>query len=220
MAKVRIHEQEQALSAYFSDMLAEPKPRPVAPSPAQQEVTPDSAPQHESTELEPTLQQAEVVSQEDPNTLSTNAAAERPAVHKLLFCEIAGMRLAIAVSALNNIVQWPQQGLKQIPDQADWQLGLLSDPRQDCKVVDIRAMLQAPDSHSPVSQTYILLVDDRRHGIACDRIEQIVNVEERAVDWFQDRSQRPWLPGIISDTMHTIVDIPALLAVLDTGEMA
>lgn len=220
MAKVRIHEQEQALSAYFSDMLAEPKPRPVASLPAQQEVSLDNAPQHESTGPEPTLQQAEVVSEKAPNTFSADVAAECPAAHKLLFCEIGGMKLAIAVSALNNIVQWPQQGLKEIPGQADWQLGLLSDPRQDCEVVDIRAMLQAPDSHSPASQTYILLVDQRRHGIACDRIEQIVNVEERAVDWFQDRSQRPWLPGIISHSMHTIVDIPALLAVLGTDEMA
>jgi chemotaxis signal transduction protein len=193
MAKPAIHEQAQALSVYFRDMLAESEktPAPVQP-----------VPETDISEITPTADVAPVIADKE----------------NFLLCQIGGMPLAITVSTLSNIVHWPEQGLSQLPGQADWQLGLLRHQQQHCDVIDIRALLQAPATDKQAD--YILLLAQGRRGIACNVIEQIRTISPDAINWRQDRSQRPWFLGVLSDTMHSIVDIEALLAALDNGEMA
>lgn len=208
MAKTAIHEQAQALSVYFRDMLAEPEKAPAVVAPA----------------IEADISEARPApGAENQSAIDTSADAVTPVItdkENFLFCQIGGMPLAIAVSALNNIVHWPEQGLSQLPGQADWQLGLLRNREQHCDVIDIRAVLQAPATATEAQADYILLLDQGRRGIACNVIEQIRTIRPDAINWRQDRRQRPWFLGVLSETMHSIVDIEALLVALDNGEMA
>lgn len=206
MAKTAIHEQSQALSVYFRDMLAEP------------EQTPPVVGQTLETEIS---EQTPAPNSTTQSTDATHADDVVPTIadtENFLLCQIGGMPLALAVSSLHNIVHWPEQGLNQLPGQADWQLGLLSHRQQHCDVVDIRPLLQAPVTETRAD--YILLLDQGQRGIACNVIEQIRTLSPEAINWRQDRLQRPWFLGVLSDTMHSIVDIDALLAALDNGEMA
>lgn len=204
MAKTAIHEQAQALSVYFRDMLAEPDTSQPAAKPVAVADTP-AAPRSVTADNPPASQ---------------NITPAFTGKENFLLCEIGGMPLAIAVSSLNNIVHWPQQGLNQIPGQSAIQLGLLSSHQQQTDVLDIRPMLQAPDTAAEPHADYILLLDKARRGIACNRIEQIRTLNTDAINWRQDCRQRPWFLGVISDSMHSIVDLTALLAAIDNGEMA
>lgn len=200
MAKTQIYQQEEALSVYFRDMLAEPQP-PEA------KVEQKSPPAH-SDSIEATPLQHDV---------AENRADK--AVHKLLLCEIGGMKLAVDLDALNNIVHWPAAGLNQLPGRHRWQLGLLRDRQQHAEVIDIRPLLQTA-ADNDFKTGYILLVNERRFGIACDRISQIIQLDNEQINWRRDRAQRPWFSGVIADSMHSIIDLPRLLAALNNGEMA
>lgn len=203
MAKTAIHEQSQALSVYFRDMLAEPdKTQPVN----------DAAITTEKTE---TVDTVSADSQPATDTISPAFSEQQ----NFLLCQIGGLSVAVAVSSLNNIVHWPEQGLSRIPGQSPLQLGLLSTREQQCAVLDIRTLLQTPDT-SDSQADYILLVDEGRRGIACNQIEHIKTLHTDAINWRQDRRQRPWFLGVIGDSMHSIVDLTALLATIDKGEMA
>lgn len=208
MAKMAIHEQAQALSVYFRDMLAEP-----VKTPPLVEQVPETDISKAEPEVETESQPANAASADDIAPVITDK-------ENFLLCQIGGMPLAITVSTLNNIVHWPEEGLSQLPGQTDWQLGLLPHHQQHCDVVDIRALLQAPATAIETQADYILLLDKGRRGIACNAIEQIRSISPDTINWRQDRSQRPWFLGVLSDTMHSIVDIEALLAALDIGEMA
>jgi chemotaxis signal transduction protein len=204
MAKTAIHEQTQALSVYFRDMLAEPDKTQPAEQPV---AVPDTT---------------EALS---PTGTATQPAADEPSAsfngkQNFLLCEIGGLTLAIAVSSLNNIVHWPQHGLTRIPGQSAMHLGLLSTQQQQCDVLDIRYLLQAPDTSAELQPDYILLLDKGRRGIACNRIEHIKTFASNAINWRQDRSQRPWFLGVLNESMHSIVDLTAIIAACDNGEMA
>ncbi|WP_297808241.1 chemotaxis protein CheW [uncultured Methylophaga sp.] len=210
MAKTQIYQQKDALSVYFHDMLAEPRKSPrniAAKSPAPPEITPEST-NKPSLQAESTAEKR----QTEPK------ASESPL--RLFLCQIAGIKVALPVSELNNIVHWPQQGLTQFPDQADWQLGLLSDRGQQIEVIDIGAALQATAGEQQVRPRYILLVDGRRLGIACEAIEEIASLETDAVHWREDNDPRSWFKGLLSESMHTLIDLPALLTSLDARDMA
>jgi chemotaxis signal transduction protein len=202
MAKKQIYQQKEALAVYFRDMLAEVQRAPADVSTVKSVRVPDTGLSQIGTRppAPPPSQQ--------PKTTSP---------YKLLLCKVGGIKLAIPVSALNNIVYWPSSGLHQLPHSHDWQLGLLEDRGQHLEVIDIRQLLQAPE---PASPAYILLINQPRYGIVCDSISRIVDIEEDQINWRQERSQRPWFSGVIADSMHSIVDISALLTALKQGEMA
>lgn len=209
MAKTQIYQQEEALSVYFRDMLAEPKP--VAEKPSSDIAMPQS--------IEAPVKPAPVIT-EHPETETEAQQAEMTAVassHKLLLCQISGMKLAFDVSALSNIVHWPATGLNQLPGRKGWQLGLYRDRDQPIEVVDIRHLLQTDQRDQP---GYILLINERRAGIACDGINQIINIDNDQINWRRDTSQRPWFRGVLADSMHSIIDLPALFDALEKGEMA
>jgi chemotaxis signal transduction protein len=211
MAKTQIYQQEEALSVYFRDMLADP--RSVADKPAPEAESPAPEPEPQSTQAGTRSVQREVKAtpQTDPAPVTT--------IYKLLLCQIGGMKLALDVSALNNIVHWPSSGLNQLPGHRDWQLGLFRDREQHIEVVDIRHLLQA-EKRNGEQPGYILLVNGRRMGVACDGISQIINIDDNHINWRSETSQRPWFSGVIADSMHSIIDLPALLTALEQGEMA
>lgn len=215
MAKTQIYQQEEALSVYFRDMLAEPLQQEDKPAAdIEQEVTAAPTPVAPVSRPVVTEQAAEQTAPSPQEDRSPVAAS-----HKLLLCQIGSMKLAFDVSALNNIVHWPTSGLNQLPGRRHWQLGLLRDREQHIEVIDIRHLLQAGENDSE-QRGYILLINERRVGIACSGINQIINVDDDKINWRHDTSQRPWFSGVIADSMHSIIDLPALFTELEQCEMA
>lgn len=211
MAKTQIYQQEEALSVYFRDMLAEPRPATEKPS---HDI---AVPERTEAPVTP----APVISEHSENKTESQQIETTPVAssHKLLLCQISGMKLAFDVSALSNIVHWPASGLNQLPGRKNWQLGLYRDREQHMEVVDIRHLLQT-NQPVPEQPGYILLIGERRTGIACDGINQIINIDADQVNWRRDTSQRAWFKGVIADSMHSIIDLPALFDALEKSEMA
>ncbi len=215
MAKTQIYQQEEALSVYFRDMLAEPSPVEEMPLPDSDRPEAIPAAAATTTDSPPVASAQADIEAETPQPETRPAASS----HKLLLCQINGMKLAFDVSALNNIVHWPKSGLNQLPGRHNWQLGLFRDRDQHIDVVDIRHLLQT-GRHEDAKPGYILLMNARRTGIACDGISQIINIDDDKINWRGDTTQRPWFSGVIAESMHSIIDLPALFTALERGEMA
>jgi chemotaxis signal transduction protein len=152
---------------------------------------------------------------ESATTIAAENIQTKSAVIKLLLCDIGGMKVSIAVDSLDNIVRWPEKDLSYIPGRKSWEVALYNDNGQNTNVIDIRSLLHSPECDAPLKANYILLVNDRRTGIACDAIEQIINKNTSEINWRNDTSQRPWFTGVLSETMHSILDIPAIIKALE-----
>ncbi|WP_284723098.1 chemotaxis protein CheW [Methylophaga thalassica] len=253
MAKKKIYEQRDALSAYFNDMLLDSEQtasdaavshsEPPITKPALKQtvifptediiqsdediVVPANALVSTPTpENEDDIQPQDVSSETESiveESLQSDAATETTAdkrqipniVLKILLCDIGGMKVAIKVDSLDKIIRWPTQGLSQIPGRKSWEVGLFSDNGQNTNVIDIRTLLHTPNKETALQANYILLVNDRRTGIACDNIEQIINKNSGDINWRHDTSQRPWFTGVLSETMHSILDISAIINALE-----
>ncbi|MCX4192960.1 chemotaxis protein CheW [Methylophaga sp. OBS1] len=217
MAKTQIYQQKDALSVYFRDMLAETRHVDEIPAPVTDK-SPADIKSGADTEATPTTSTHEAAASEVDSALGQETTSVVSS-HKLLLCQVAGIKLAFEVSMLSNIVHWPKSGLNQLPGRQDWQLGLFRDRERSVEVIDIRHLLQS--APSPVEQpSFILLMAERHIGIACDGINQIINIDNDQINWRRDTTQRPWFSGVIADSMHSILDLPALFTALEKGEMA
>ena len=149
------------------------------------------------------------------DAISSDQIQTENAVLKLLLCDIGGIKVAIKVDALDNIIRWPEKDLSYIPGRKSWEVALYNDNGQNTNVIDIRKLLHSPEQTSPLNAHYILLVNDRRTGIACDTIEQIINKNNNEINWRNDTHQRPWFTGVLSETMHSVLDISAIIKALE-----
>ncbi len=174
----------------------------------------DDVTQAKDNRSENLVQSADLTQTEETAAPPENIPDSQNTVLKILLCDIGGMKVAIEVEALDNIIRWPSEGLSYIPGRQSWEVALLNDKGQNTNIIDIRALLNTPDKSSPFNANYILLADDRRTGIACNSIEQIINKNSSEIRWRQDINQRPWFTGVVSETMHSILNISAIIEAL------
>ena len=195
-------EQQLALGAYLEALLR-PATAPQA-APAQPETPPPEA-----------------VPQAASDSVQDARAQER--FQALLF-RVAGLTLAVPLEELNGVIPWPE-ALIPMPGHAPHFLGLHSHLGNNVQVVDIAAVVLPPELGSraaPAAERcrHIVLVDGGRWGLACDEVDEVIELRRDEVKWRSPEGRRPWLAGTVVQQMCALLDVPAFVRLLqgDGGE--
>lgn len=176
---------QQALSSYLADMLADDLPEVADLSTAPEPVA-------------------------DSIVTATAPAVIRPALpFQALLFEVNGFSLALPLMVLDGIEKWPDVTLSKMPGKPAHYLGLLSKPQQHTQVIDPAAIFSA-DAALNATPAYILLVDDKRWGIAVSSVKKVITVTETDIRW-RDAGQRPWLLGTLVNGLTSVIALPKLI---------
>lgn len=128
----------------------------------------------------------------------------------LLF-SVAGLKLAVPLISLGAIYRIEKE-LTPLVGRADWFMGLYRSGDRNVQVVDT-AQWVMPDRCSDLVREgyqFIIRLGDNNWGIACDKVEQAVQLEPSQVKWRTVRSKRPWLSGTVIDHMCALLDADTL----------
>jgi len=226
-------EPQDALYAYLDALLQEiPKeqqPRIVnLVTPAEQQ-TLVTAPEtiEADTEVVETAVSEKVVTTEKVDVDAARQTAEVPewaqeAFQSLMF-SVTGLHLSVPLDKLNGVIPWNSDNIVPMPGHSDNFLGLLRHLDQNVKVIDL-ARLVVPNNGGPdivpASERvkHILLIDDGRWGLACDSINEIMVLEANDVRWRTHAGKRAWLAGTIIDKLCALLELDALVKLLETGK--
>lgn len=155
----------------------------------------------------------------EPVSEQTVVAAPIPAVptqpatpFQALLFEVNGLSLALPLDQLDGIEKWPVAPLPKIADKPAHYLGLLSRPGLHTQVVDPSAVLQSEVNQSQPPR-YILLVDNKRWGLAVTSVKKVLTIEAADCKWRQP-GQRPWFAGTILSGLTHVLELPSLLKAL------
>ncbi len=165
-------------------------------------------------ELQPRLPEQETVS-----SGAEESSPQQERIRILLF-HLSGLKMAIPMAELDGIVDWPEQ-LVSVPDSMPLYIGLLQEKGRKIPVIDLArlivpARLRAQQKSSSFER--ILLIGNRRWGLACNGVAEVVSVESSAVNWRKERSSRKWLAGTISCHGSALLDTVALERLLRRGD--
>ena len=176
---------QQALSSYLADMLDDELPEAADVSAAPEPVA-------------------------DSTVTTTAPVVIRPALpFQALLFEVNGFSLALPLMVLDGIEKWPDVTLSKMPGKPAHYLGLLSKPQQHTQVIDPAAIFSA-DAALNATPAYILLVDDKRWGIAVSSVKKVITVTETDIRW-RDAGQRPWLLGTLVNGLTSVIALPKLI---------
>lgn len=201
LAQVRAAQQPQEQEAAI-----EP---PSAPAPVQEDVaeTVDEPPP--ATALE---QQAAVTAATTPTETA------REGLFQVLLFDVAGLELAVPLDKLGGIHQISE--VSPLFGKPDWFMGLMLHRQQKVRVVDTgRWVMPDKVSHQDLRENYryLVMLGDSPWGLACDSLVRTERIDSADVRWRQGGSKRPWLAGMVRERMCALLDVDALLGMLEQG---
>ncbi len=179
--------------------------------------------------VEPTVEQVADVSTEPLAQAETELLADpwkdgRPAWaqqrFECLLFKVAGLTLAVPLVELGGVLVVEQE-LRPLFGQPDWFLGLLpSKTAGTVKAIDTArwVMPEKCPEEGHADFKYVILMENSDWGMACHSVEDAVTLEPDQVSWRSERGRRPWLAGTVVDHMCAIMDVSALLALLQSSQ--
>jgi len=142
-------------------------------------------------------------------------------VECLLF-SVAGLKLAIPLSLLGGVHPADASKVTPLFGQKDWSLGVWQSDSGKLTVVD-SARLIMPERGVSLKDTgygYLIQLDRAPWALACEGICDTITLGSSSIKWRGDASKRPWLAGTVISEMCALLDVPSLIELLDSRQLA
>ncbi len=169
---------------------------------------------------EPAVEPQRSVDTESQAPFTVPQWAEEP--FPCLLFKVEGLNIEVPMVYLNGVLPWPEE-ITPMPNHTPWFLGLHRDQDTSVKVVDT-ALLVVPQDRRTAQSTQeraplgnIIMIDDRRWGLGCTEVAEMVTLDPQSVRWRSERGQRPWLAGTVIENMCALLDVEAFAHMLETG---
>lgn len=228
--KGALFNQELALSAYLDGLLKVPEPEvapaavaapvaevvqlplsPATPLPTAPAVKPGMA-------LVPAFEAQAAPATPAADTRTIPEWAEGGFECLLFF--VGGLKLAVPLVKLTRIIPWGEH-VTQTPGRPPWFMGLMPFDGRQAGIIDTAKLVFPRDRLSQREQrirdgsedeaySRILMVEEGRWGLCCDRVDTVVSLQADSVHWRTEKTARRWLAGTVTSQMCALLDIEAL----------
>ncbi len=170
-------------------------------------------------ELEQSLKTIEELSK--PQLAEYSPEWANPSFQVMIF-SVAGLKLALPVNDLNSIIVWDEKFINKMPGQPKWHLGIVRHQAKNVPVIDtlqqvIPSQRIATFEQNRTELKNVIIIDDERWGLACDKVIGIVTLMAEDVKWRSSRTSRRWLYGTVKEQMCALLDTKEFTKMLDTG---
>lgn len=136
-----------------------------------------------------------------------------------LFFSVAGLNLAVPLKSLGGIHNWHEPN--SIFGKPDWYLGMMTNREEKLNVVDTARWVM-PEKYEALADSldyqYLIMLGNSTWGLACESLVTTESLSPEDVQWRKEGSgKRPWLAGVVREKMCAILDVDAMVAMLDQG---
>lgn len=141
-----------------------------------------------------------------------------------LIFKVAGLKLAVRLVELNGVLEWDDSKMTEMPGHSDFYMGIREYLGKSIPIIDTARLvfpaekLVALSADKPTERvTRIVLIDDGKWGLACDEIDEVIDLSYDEVKWRANRSQRKWMAGTVIQHMCALVDGDGFSEMLEDG---
>lgn len=199
----------------------EPEPEPAPESEPEPEPEPEFNEQdvHDAEIMAQVAAHAEAHADEEVQP-DTSMAEYQEDDFQALFFTVAGLTLAVPLKSLGGIHSLRKPS--PLFGKPDWFLGMMTDREDQLQVVDTARWVM-PEKYTPelaekIDYKYLIMLSDSRWGLTCEALVTSTPIRPEDVQWRRtEQGKRPWLAGVVREKMCALVNVDALIAMLDKG---
>ena len=136
-----------------------------------------------------------------------------------LFFDVAGLTIAVPLIELGGIHQIEKT--TPLMGKPDWFKGVMLYRDEKINVVDT-ALWVMPEKcdetlKNSLNYQYIIMLSDSSWGLMAENLVDTVMLNQDEVKWLDSSTKRPWLAGLVKDKMCALLDVDALIQLLNEG---
>ena len=143
---------------------------------------------------------------------------------QILLFEVAGLKLAVPLIELSGVIEW-KDGVTEMPGHADFYMGILQHLDYKIAVIDTARMILPVNKLEELIEddprervNHIVLIDDYKWGLACDKIGEVITLKPDEVRWRTSKTTRGWLAGTVIEHMCALLNSEGFSAMLENGQ--
>ncbi len=137
-----------------------------------------------------------------------------------LFFKVAGLTLAVPLKSLGGIHQVGK--ISPLVGKPKWFKGIMTEREGKLQVVDTARWVM-PEKYTEeleesLDYQYLITLNDSPWGLLCEELVTSEPLQPEAIQWRKaGNNKRPWLAGVVRDRMCALLDVNALITLLDNG---
>ena len=136
-----------------------------------------------------------------------------------LFFNVAGLTVAVPLIELGGIHKIEKT--TALMGKPDWFKGVMLYRDEKINVVDtaLWVMPEKCDEKviSSLNYQYVIMLSDSAWGLTAENLVNTIVLKQDEVKWLDNTSKRPWLAGLVKDKMCALLDVEALIQLLNDG---
>ncbi len=145
--------------------------------------------------------------------------AYRQGDFQALFFNVSGLTIAVPLIELGGIHKIEKT--TALIGKPDWFTGVMLYRDDKINVVDT-ALWVMPEKcdeklKSSLNYQYVIMLNDSAWGLTAENLVDTVVLKQDGVKWLDSTSKRPWLAGLVKDKMCALLDVTALIQLLNDG---
>jgi len=151
--------------------------------------------------------------------LSESKKSYRQGDFQAMFFDVAGLIIAVPLIELGGIHKVDKTNT--LMGKPDWFKGVMLYREEKINVVDT-ALWVMPEKcdeklKSSLNYQYIIMLNDSSWGLMAENLIDTVVLSQDEVKWLDSGGKRPWLAGLVKEKMCALLDVSALIQLLDKG---
>ncbi len=136
-----------------------------------------------------------------------------------MFFEVAGLIIAVPLIELGGIHNADKT--TALMGKPPWFKGVMVHRDEKINVVDT-ALWVMPEKYdqklkNSLNYQYIIMLSDSNWGLSAEKLVDTVTLTQSDVKWLDSPSKRPWLAGLVKDRMCALLEVEALIKLLEKG---
>jgi purine-binding chemotaxis protein CheW len=137
-----------------------------------------------------------------------------------LFFKVAGLTLAVPLKSLGGIHQVGK--ISPLMGKPNWFRGIMTERDEKLQVVDTARWVMpeklTPELEEGIDYQYLITLNDSPWGLLCEELVTSEPLQPQSIQWRKEaNSKRPWLAGVVRSRMCALLDVNALITLLDNG---
>ncbi len=145
-------------------------------------------------------------------------SVRRTSDFQVLYFDVNGVTFAVPLDELGGIHLIAE--LNHLLGRPKWYLGLQTSKDNQLDVVDTARWVMADklsDDSYKEDYRHIVMLGESLWGLACGELKGTELLETEQVRWREQVGKRPWLAGMVKEKMCALINVEALIAMLNAG---
>lgn len=154
-----------------------------------------------------------------PTVTAAPAKDYRQGRFQALFFDVAGLKVAVPLKELGGIHQLGT--INSLIGKPQWFKGVMLYREQKISIVDTARWVMPEKYDQSLQQKlnyqYVIMLGNSNWGLCCETLVNTYVLEQDDVKWREAEGKRPWMAGLIKKHMCVLLDVDAMIDLLNRG---